>query len=165
MSSSSSLRTFQSDGQQATIDAKNSDKHNSCSNDRSESCPADLIRDPAAYKIILDRGIMDGLYMRMSIPQKLNFVDPSNETVEDVAMIDVTNSAIIADLALASWSIATEAVNLAIESASVSTEIGTAKIMLNVALDAVEETKILANLARSMSRRNSRSHDGHGLHG
>lgn len=165
MSSSSSLRASKSNGQLATIDAENSENHNSCSNDRSESCPADLIRDPVVHKIIFDRGIRDGLYMRMSIPQELNSVDTSNETVEDVAMIDVNNFAIIADLALASLSIAIEAANLAIESLSVSTEVATAKTMVNVVLDAVEEIKILANLARFISRRNSRSHGAHGLHG
>ncbi|KAL5243997.1 hypothetical protein ACI65C_011407 [Semiaphis heraclei] len=124
MSSSSSLRASKSNGQLATIDAENSENHNSCSNDRSESCPADLIRDPVVHKIIFDR-----------------------------------------DLALASLSIAIEAANLAIESLSVSTEVATAKTMVNVVLDAVEEIKILANLARFISRRNSRSHGAHGLHG
>ncbi|XP_015373885.1 PREDICTED: uncharacterized protein LOC107168859 [Diuraphis noxia] len=165
MSSSSSSQTFQSDEQQATTDADNSDNHESFYNGRSESCPDDLIRDPEAHKIIWNRGIRDGLYMRTSIPHELMSVDTSNETVENVAMTNVTNFAVIVDLARTSSSIAMNAARLATELTNVSTDVDATELMVNVALDAAEATKTFANVARSISRRSRRSHDDHGLHG
>jgi len=101
----------------------------------------------------------------MSLPQELRSVDTSNETEEDAAMIDVTNFAIIADLARTSSSIAMEAATLAIDLASMSTEVAVVEVMVNVALDAVETTKTFANVARFISRRSKPSQDDHGLHG
>ncbi|XP_022179597.1 uncharacterized protein LOC111040146 [Myzus persicae] len=167
MSSSSSSRTSQSDGQQVAIDAENSVNYNRLYGSREESCSTNLIRNNAAYKIILDRGIMDGQYMRLSIPQALRVVDTSN-TVEVVAMMNIINAAIIADAALISSEIAMNAANLAVQLSGTPAEeviidgerMIALEMLVEIALAAVESTRDFVNMARLMPRSNSLGGDG-----
>jgi len=105
---------------------------------------------------------MDGINMRMSLPSELRSVNASNE-VEVVAMINITNAAIIADVALRSSLNALEAAKLAVELVIGPAEVTAIEGMVKVALDAVEATEVMASVARSISRRSRRSLGSHGL--
>ncbi|KAL4118932.1 hypothetical protein QTP88_011810 [Uroleucon formosanum] len=141
MSFSSSSCTSHSDEQQDTIDVEN--------DVGGESCPDDLIRGHAVRKIIFDRGFMDGINMGNLLQSELRSVNASNESVEVVAMIDITNAAIIADVAVMSSLIALEAANLAVDLAIDPTKVTEIEVLVKVALDSMETTEIMASVARS----------------
>lgn len=83
------------------------------------------------------------------LQSELRSVNASNESVEVVAMIDITNAAIIADVAVMSSLIALEAANLAVDLAIDPTKVTEIEVLVKVALDSMETTEIMASVARS----------------
>ncbi|XP_003243505.1 uncharacterized protein LOC115032992 [Acyrthosiphon pisum] len=153
----SSSCTSHSDEQQATIDAENAVNLNIFDDGRDESCPADLMRDRAARKIIFDRGFIDGINMRLSFPSELKSVNASNEPVEVFSMVNITNAAMVADVALRSSMNALQAASLAVDLSNEPAEVTAIEAMVTVALDAAKTAEVAASVARSISHRSRRS--------
>jgi len=155
MSSSSSSCTSDSDEQQATIDTENTENQNIFDDGRGESCPAELIQDDAARKIIFERGYVDGIKMRMLFPSE--FKSTSNEAVDLFPMINIMNAAIIVDVAIRSTMNALAATSLAVDLWNESAEATSIETIVTIALDAAKTTEVAANVARNISRRSRRS--------
>jgi len=125
------------------------------------TCPIDFILKDEVLKIILKRGMMDGLYARASMESALSSESAPLELVKAATVMNITN------FALMSSKVAIEAANLALNLAKTTItpfDHTIADKIVEVALTVVDKTMNAVKTSRIVLQNSRQSLGSHELH-